>query len=141
MLSIEFLMLLILLLVIKTINASTIPSSALNDLSHVRGSNKCEQIAITQHCPELIYNQTMVSNFAHLDINDSIEMVSSMHLRRPTMSSGITAVSRAYLLMRRSRFHSRLVGGNNQSVERVRESAKAQTKNSLMTAHTEKKAK
>jgi hypothetical protein len=80
MLSFEFLMLLILLLVIKTINASTIPSSALNDLSPVN-NNKCEQISITQHCPELKYNQTMVSNFAHLDINDSIEMVSREVLR------------------------------------------------------------
>lgn len=71
-------MLLILLLVIKTINASTLPSSALNDLAHVK-SNKCEQITITQHCPELKYNQTMVSNFAHghhLDIDDANEMVS-----------------------------------------------------------------
>lgn len=79
MLSIEFLMLLILLLVIKTINASTIPSSALNELSHVK-SNKCEQISITQHCPELKYNQTMISTAAHLDINDSIEMVSFMRI-------------------------------------------------------------
>ena len=73
-------MLLILLLVIKTINASTIPSSALNDLSpaNINNNNKCEQISITQHCPELKYNQTMVSNFAHLDINDSIEMVSEV---------------------------------------------------------------
>lgn len=75
MLSIEFLMLLILLLVIKTINASTLPSSALNDLARV---NKCEQISITQHCPELKYNQTMVFNVVHghhMDINDANEMV------------------------------------------------------------------
>lgn len=74
-LSVEFLMLLILLLVIKTINASTVPS--LNDLSHVK-SNKCEEISLTQHCPELKYNQTTVSNIAnghHLDINDANEMV------------------------------------------------------------------
>lgn len=74
MLSFDFLMLLILLLVIKTINASTLPSSALNDLS----SSKCEQISITQHCPELKYNRTMVSSFAHgdhMDIDDANEMV------------------------------------------------------------------
>lgn len=67
-LSIEFLMLLILLLVIKTINASTLPSSSsvssssiiLNELSRVN-QNKCEQIKIT-NCPELKYNQTMISN-------------------------------------------------------------------------------
>lgn len=69
-------MLLILLLVIKTINASTLPSSALNDLS--AKSNKCEHISITQHCPELKYNQTMMSSFAygdHMDIDDANEMV------------------------------------------------------------------
>lgn len=74
-LSIEFLILLILLLVIKTINASTLPAMALNELPQ---TNKCEQIAITQHCPELKYNRTMVSNFAHghqMDINDANEMV------------------------------------------------------------------
>lgn len=79
MLSIEFLMLLILLLVIKTINASTLPSMALNELPQV---NKCEQIAITQHCPELKYNRTMVSNFAHghhMDIDDANEMVRGFH--------------------------------------------------------------
>jgi hypothetical protein len=65
-------MLLILLLVIKTINASTLPAMALNELPQ---TNKCEQIAITQHCPELKYNRTMVSNFAHMDINDANEMV------------------------------------------------------------------
>lgn len=68
MLSIEFLMLLILLLVIKTINASTLPSSALNDLSTKR--NKCEHISFTQLCPELNYNQTMMSSFAHSDHTD-----------------------------------------------------------------------
>lgn len=75
MLSIEFLMLLILFLV-KTINASTVPSSALNDLSAKK--IKCEQISITQHCPELKYNQTMMSSFAHgdhMDIDDANEMV------------------------------------------------------------------
>lgn len=77
MLSIEFLMLLILLLEKKTINASTLPSSAFNDLTHAK-SSKCEQISITHHCPELKYNQTMVSTFAnghHMDINDANEMV------------------------------------------------------------------
>lgn len=65
MLSSEFLMFLILLLVIKTINASTLPSSslALNELS--RANNKCEQITVT-NCPELKYNQTttMISSDA-----------------------------------------------------------------------------
>lgn len=82
MLSIEFLMLLILLLVIKTINASTLPSSAQNDLSLVK-SNKCEEISLTQNCPELKYNQTMVSNIAngrHVDINDANEMVRQLLL-------------------------------------------------------------
>ena len=79
-LSIEFLMFLILLLVIKTINvtASTLPAMALNDPQ----TNKCEQISITQHCPELKYNRTMVSNFAHghhMDINDANEMVRGFH--------------------------------------------------------------
>jgi len=106
MLSIEFLMLLILLLVIKTINASTIPSSALNELSHVK-SNKCEQISITQHCPELKYNQTMISTAAHLDINDSIEMVSFMRITRLK-----SAQSQSYLLIRRAACSS---VGNNQS--------------------------
>lgn len=78
MLSIEFLMLLILLLVIKTINASTLPSSTvLNELSRV--NNKCEQISIT-NCPELKYNQTMISNadaigHGQMDIDDANEMV------------------------------------------------------------------
>lgn len=75
MLSIDFLMFLILLLVIKTINTSTLPSMALNDLSQ---NTKCEQISITQHCPELKYNHTMVSSFAygdHMDIDDANEMV------------------------------------------------------------------
>ncbi|CRK89627.1 CLUMA_CG003269, isoform A [Clunio marinus] len=74
MLSIEFLMLLILLLVIKTINASTLPSSAHNDIK----SNKCEQISITQHCRELKYNQTMVSSIVnghHMNIDDANEMI------------------------------------------------------------------
>ena len=74
MLSIEFLMLLILLLVIKTINASTLPSMALNEMPHV---NKCEQITITS-CPELKYNQTTVSSYSHghhMDIDDANEMV------------------------------------------------------------------
>lgn len=69
-------MLLILLLVIKTINASALPPP-LSDSPHIKG-NKCEQISITQHCPELKYNQTMVSNYAlghHMDIDDANEMV------------------------------------------------------------------
>jgi hypothetical protein len=85
MLSIEFLMLLILLLVIKTINASTLPSSSsatlsLNELS--TNNNKCEQISIS-NCPELKYNQTIISNDAavtdvigRMDIADANEMVS-----------------------------------------------------------------
>lgn len=79
MLSIEFLMLLILLLVIKTINASTLPSSStvFNELSRV--NNKCEQISITT-CPELKYNQTMISNIdmighGQMDFDDANEMV------------------------------------------------------------------
>lgn len=79
MLSSEFLMFLILLLVIKTINASTLPSSslALNELS--RANNKCEQITVT-NCPELKYNQTMISSDAddiigHGQIDDANEMV------------------------------------------------------------------
>lgn len=73
MLSIEFLMLLILLLVIKTITASTLP--------HVK-SNKCERISITQHCPELKYNQTMMSSIANghqMDFDGANEMVSPSH--------------------------------------------------------------
>jgi hypothetical protein len=115
MLSIEFLMLLILLLVIKTINASTIPSSALNDVSPV--NNKCEQIAITQHCPELKYNQTMVSNFAHLDINDSIEMVSECTTRS---RRGITAQFRFTISSARLNLFSAARRGNNQSASRQR---------------------
>lgn len=90
MLSSEFLSFLILLLVIKTINVSTLPSPVLNDMPHLRNS-KCEQISITQHCPELKYNQTMLSNFAHghqMDINDANEMVrgfNSLKLIRRTL--------------------------------------------------------
>lgn len=72
MISIGLIMLLILLRVIKATNAL----SALSDLPQFN-SNKCEQILITQYCPELKYNQTMVSNFAHghhMDI-DANEMV------------------------------------------------------------------
>jgi hypothetical protein len=82
MLSIEFLMLLILLLVIKTINASTLPSSssATLSLNELSSNNKCEQISIT-NCPELKYNQTMISNdptdaIGQMDIADANEMVS-----------------------------------------------------------------
>jgi hypothetical protein len=77
MLSIEFLMLLILLLVIKTINASTLPASVLNDLA-VDKTNKCQQISITQHCPELKYNQTMHGH--HLDIDEANEMVRGFYI-------------------------------------------------------------
>lgn len=66
-------MLLILLRLIKTTNAS----SALSDLPHFK-SNKCEQISITQYCPELKYNQTMVPTYVnghHMDIDDANEMV------------------------------------------------------------------
>ena len=81
MLSSEFLMFLILLLVIKTINASTLPSSslALNELS--RPNDKCEQITVT-NCPELKYNQTTTSIssdaddlIGHGQIDDANEMV------------------------------------------------------------------
>lgn len=83
MLSIEFLMLLILLLVIKTINASTLPlsSPALNDLNinNVK-NNKCDEITI-KNCPELRYNHTTVasadgSGHNRMDISDANEMVS-----------------------------------------------------------------
>lgn len=87
MLSTQFLILLILLLVIKTINASTLPSSsstALNELSRV--NNKCEQISVT-NCPELKYNQTMISNadaigHGRMDIDDANEMVRGFFISR-----------------------------------------------------------
>jgi hypothetical protein len=79
MLSIEFLMLLILLLVIKTINASTLPSSTTVN-EQVNVNNKCERISFT-NCPELKYNQTMISNTAlghTMDVADANEMVSEI---------------------------------------------------------------
>lgn len=84
MLSVKFLMLLILFLMIKTINASTVLSDL--SLSHVQ-SNKCERLPIMQHCPELKYNQTMISNFAHgdqINIEDAEKMVNNefLDLRR-----------------------------------------------------------
>lgn len=83
MLSIDFLMLLILLLVIKTINASTLPlsSSTLNEFnSNINKNNKCDEITI-KNCPELKYNHTMITvidGIGHnrMDINDANEMVS-----------------------------------------------------------------
>lgn len=143
MLSIEFLMLLILLLVIKTINASTLPSLDVK-------TNKCEQISIAQHCPELKYNQTVMSNFAHghhMDINDANEMVRGFFRfinslvewwaivrlleipLRPTRHKGITryVVIAIYLLIP-ARSTAATINPK-------------QTKNSLMTAHGERKEK
>jgi hypothetical protein len=82
MLSIEFPMLLILLLVIKTINASTVPAAATPD-----EPNKCEQISIT-NCPELKYNHTMgtVDERHRVDFSDANELVSFRdHFHHPPM--------------------------------------------------------
>ncbi|CAO1389654.1 unnamed protein product [Diamesa tonsa] len=71
MLSIKCIMLLILLLMIKTIQA--MPS--MNDLN---GKDKCERITITS-CNELQYNHTMMPNSAgHMNVIEADDMINSL---------------------------------------------------------------
>lgn len=70
---IELFMLLILLLMLKTLNATTIQASTVNDLN---GKTKCERITMS-YCQGLGYNLTMMPNLAgHADIKDANLMVS-----------------------------------------------------------------
>ncbi len=57
---------------LKTLNATTIQASSVNDLN---GLNKCKRIT-TSTCQGLGYNLTMIPNLAgHNDINDANLMV------------------------------------------------------------------